>query len=115
MSIDPLFFAAVSAFGWGLNLAIYRLAAERLGWPMGVVHSNYPVLPAAVGLLGMLAGLGHALAGTGKPGVATLLVAGMMFGLFWTGFMRVASQAALLLTPIAIALLIFVPLVRTVS
>lgn len=113
MSIDPLFFAAVAAFGWGLNLAIYRLAAGRLGWPMGVAQARYPVLPAVIGVLGMLAGLGHAMTGTGKLGVATLLVAGILFGLFWTGFMRVASQTALLLTPLAVALLILVPIART--
>lgn len=105
MSIDPLFFAAVAAFGWGLNLATYRLAAQRLGWPMGVAQARYGLFTSAVGAAGILAGTAFALGGAGAPGTATVLLAGLLFGAFWTGFMRVASQSALILTPMAILVL----------
>lgn len=115
MSIDPLFFVAIAAFGWGLNLAIYRILAERLGWPKGEAQLHYPLVAAAVGALAMASGVLHAMGETAETGLATLVVAGVMFAVFWTGFMRVASQAGLLLAPLASAVLVLGWLLRALS
>lgn len=106
MSIDPLSFAAIAAFGWGLSLTTYRVAALRLGWPMGEAQASYPAVTVAVGLLGMIAGAGYTWLAPGAHGIVTVLPAGVLFGLFWTGFMRVASQSALILTPLAVGVLL---------
>jgi heme/copper-type cytochrome/quinol oxidase subunit 3 len=105
MRVDPLFFAAITAFGWGLSLATYRVAARRLGWPMGVAQARHPKVAGILGASGMIAGLAHAALREGQLGLMTLLVAGALFGLFWLGFLRVASQTSLLLTPLAILVL----------
>lgn len=112
MNIDPLFLAAVAAFGWGLNLMTYRVAAKRLGWPMGEAQVSYPAVPMAIGLLGMAAAAGYASGAPSGPGLSTLVPAGILFAVFWTGFMRVASQSALILAPLAAGLLALASLAR---
>lgn len=112
MRIDPLFFAAVAAFGWGCSLVAYRALARRLGWPVGVPQAGYRIAPFLIGLAGMAAGIGHGLARVSEPGTGALIVMGLAFAVFWLGFMRVAAQAALLLTPIAAALLVLAEIAR---
>ena len=108
-AIDVGFILAVVAFGWGLSLATYRLFAERHGWPMGSWHQERPGLPILVGVLSMvLAALfalmrgyvGYALSAAAIPAF------GIAWAIFWTGFLRVGAQSALLLAPAAAVLLI---------
>jgi hypothetical protein len=86
--VDHLFLLAIGALGWGLSLATYRALAERNGWPMGVLQSE---APAARG---------------GMHGGWVILVFGLALGLFWSGFLRVGAQSALLLAPLAAVILL---------
>ena len=108
-TIDIGFVLAVSAFGWGLSLATYRLFAEWRGWPMGSWHRHRPRLPIACGVLAMslvlLFALARGIGGHPLSGGAILLF-GVAWAVFWTGFLRVGAQSALLLAPIAAGLLI---------
>lgn len=108
---DLPFFLAVAAFGWGLSLATYRWFAVRYDWPMGAWHRNRPGLPILIGILAFLGGALFALARgySNVPGAAiagwSIAGFGLLFALLWTGFLRVASQASLLLAPAAAGLL----------
>ena len=108
-AIDMGFVLAVVAFGWGLSLATYRLFAERYGWPMGSWHRQRPGLPIALGalpiLLAALFALARAYSGHWLS-AAAIPVFGVAWAIFWTGFLRVGAQSALLLAPAAGALLI---------
>ena len=107
--IDLGFILAVVAFGLGLSLATYRLVAARLAWPMGAWHRQRPILPVLVGAISMLLAGAYACArGYGGYVLSASLIPvfGGAWAAFWTGFLRVGAQSALLLAPVAAALLI---------
>lgn len=106
MIIDTLFLLASAAFGWGLSLATYRLFAVRNGWPMGEVQSDAPVIAVLLGLFAIIAAFLFAAARGTDYGGWAILVMGLLLALFWTGFLRVASQLSLFLAPIAAILLL---------
>jgi hypothetical protein len=108
MAMNPLFFLATAAFGWGLSLATYRMVASRNGWPLGDPQANHPLFVALVGVVTLIIAFLYATHGHNGP-VTTgwiILGLGLLFALFWTGFLRVASQTALLLAPLAAFLLV---------
>lgn len=108
---DLPFFLAILAFGWGLSLATYRMFAERYQWPMGNWHRNRPALPVLIGLLAFLAAALFAWARglSSVPGATwaglSIVLFGLILAIFWTGFLRVASQVSLILAPVAAVLL----------
>jgi len=107
--IDLGFVLAVVAFGWGLSLATYRRLAMRYRWPMGSWHQNRPGLPILLGVLTILLATLFALArgfGGHWLSAAAIPVFGVAWAIFWTGFLRVGAQSALLLAPAAGLLLI---------
>jgi hypothetical protein len=104
--VDHLFLLAIGALGWGLSLATYRALAERNGWPMGVLQSEAPTVTMLLGLLSFGAGLAYAAARGGMHGGWVILVFGLALGLFWSGFLRVGAQSALLLAPLAAVILL---------
>ena len=103
-AIDLGFVLAVVAFGWGLSLATYRLFARRYGWPMGAWQDERPGLPIP-GARRHAAGraLRRGARGYGGHGLsaAAIPVFGVAWAVFWTGFLRVGAQSALLLAPAA--------------
>ncbi len=103
MTVNPLFLLATAAFGWGLSLALYRAVAARFGWPMGALQKNYPLAVMLIGLAALVLTFLFVLSDTTRRWPVLLL--GLLFALFWTGFLRVASQTALFLAPIAALLL----------
>jgi hypothetical protein len=104
--VDNLFLLAVAALGWGLSLATYRLFARSRGWPMGALQTDAPFIPVLIGLTGLFAALIFATARGADDGGWIIIVFGLIFAALWTGFLRVASQLALLLAPIATFLLL---------
>lgn len=108
---DLPFFLAVAAFGFGLSLATYRMFAERYQWPMGTWHKNRPALPVLIGLIAFVCAALFAWARglSNVPGAAwaglSIVGFGLLLAIFWTGFLRVASQVSLILAPVAAVLL----------
>ena len=103
-AIDVGFVLAVVAFGWGLSLATYRLFARHCGWPMGAWQQHRPGLPIVLGVLAVLLAMLFALArayGGHMLSAAAIPVFGLAWAVFWTGFLRVGAQSALLLAPAA--------------
>ena len=108
--VDLGFILAVGALGWGLSLATYRAFAAPHGWPMGAWQTRVPRMPIAIGALCMLLALLF-VAGAridGGYGVSgwLILLFGLAWAVFWTGFLRVGAQSALLLAPVAALLLL---------
>jgi hypothetical protein len=97
--IDNLFLLAIGAFGWGLSLATYRLFARRNGWPMGSLQADLPAIPILLGLAALLAAIAFAAARGVEYGGWVIVVCGLLFAVFWTGFLRVGSQISLFLAP----------------
>ena len=107
--IDLGFVLAVIAFGTGLSLATYRIVAARWGWPMGAWQRERPILPVLVGGACMLLAGAYAFArGYGGYVLSASLIPafGAAWAAFWTGFLRVGAQSALLLAPLLALLLI---------
>jgi hypothetical protein len=107
--VDLGFVLAVIAFGSGLSLATYRAVAELFGWPMGVWHEKRPALPILVGIVSLLLSAAYAFSrgyGGYVLSASAIPVFGVAWAAFWTGFLRVGAQSALLLAPLAAALLI---------
>ncbi len=104
--VDNLFLLAVAAVGWGLSLATYRLFARSRSWPMGALQTDLPFIPVLIGLAGLFAGLLFATARGADDGGWMIIVLGLLFAALWTGFLRVGSQVALFLAPIATFLLL---------
>jgi hypothetical protein len=106
---DIGFLLAVATFGWGLSLATYRLFALQLGWPLGKWHLERPRVPIFMGAfciaLAMLFALARGYGGHVLSAWA-ILVFGVAWALFWTGFLRVGAQNALVLGPAAALLLL---------
>ncbi len=113
MSVSAIDFGlllAVVTFGWGLSLAVYRYLAEGLGWPMGAAQKQHPdalrILGQACIVLVLCFCLWRAFAGYPLSALM-ILVFGLAWSAFWTGFLRTGAQSALLLAPIgAIALIL---------
>lgn len=97
--IDNLFLLAIGAFGWGLSLATYRLFARRNGWPMGALQADLPGIPILLGLAALLAAIAFATARGVEYGGWVIVACGLLFAVFWTGFLRVGSQISLFLAP----------------
>jgi hypothetical protein len=107
--VDLGFILAVVAFGSGLSLATYRVVAGRLGWPMGTWHKQRPALPTLIGSLSTLLAAAYAVSrgyGGYVLSASAIPVFGLAWAAFWTGFLRVGAQSALLLAPLAAALLV---------
>ncbi|MGL4397563.1 MAG: hypothetical protein ACRCS9_13565 [Hyphomicrobium sp.] len=104
--MDNLFLLAVAAFGWGLSLTTYRLFARSNGWPMGALQADLPAIPVLIGLGGLIAGLLFATARGAEDGGWVIVAFGVLLAVVWTGFLRVGSQVALFLVPIATFLLL---------
>jgi hypothetical protein len=108
-SVDVGFVLAVVAFGWGLSLATYRAFATHYGWPMGTWHIEWPAFPITLGIGCVLLAVLFAMArGYGGYTISAwaIPVFGVAWAVFWTGFLRVGAQSALLLAPPAAALLL---------
>jgi hypothetical protein len=109
MAMNPLFFLATAAFGWGLSLATYRMVATHNSWPMGDLQAQHPLFVALIGIVALVTAFLFA-AVQGQNGPLTvgwsIIGLGLLFALFWTGFLRVASQTALFLAPLATFLLV---------
>lgn len=109
-NLDLPFFAAALALGWGLSLATYRIFAVRNDWPMGELHANKPLVPVLLGVfavaLAFLFAAFRAATPASELGGWWIVPVGVLWAFFWTGFMRVGSQASLFLAPIATAVLV---------
>lgn len=104
--VDNLFLFAVGALGWGLSLATYSFVARRQDWPMGALQIDFPAVPAVIGLVAVIIALTFALDRGVESGGWVIVIFGILLAIFWTGFLRVGSQIALLLAPIAMVLLV---------
>jgi hypothetical protein len=104
--VDTLFLLAVGALGWGASLATYRMLAQRNAWPMGELQAGHPVVALALGLVSLAIGLAFAAARGSMQGGWVIIVFGLAFATFWSGFLRVGAQSALLLAPAAAGLLL---------
>lgn len=104
--IDNLFLLAVASLGWGLSLATYRLFARSRGWPMGALQADLPFVPVLIGLAGLFSALLFATARGADDGGWVIIALGLLFAAIWTGVLRVGSQVALFLAPIATFLLL---------
>ena len=108
MIVDLPFLLATLTFGWGLSLATYRMFALHYGWPMGTLQAEVPVIPVLLGLLCLTVAFLFAAARGTEFGGWVIILLGLLFAVFWTGFLRVASQTSLFLAPISVvALIIF--------
>lgn len=106
---DLGFVLAVGTLGWGLSLATYRALAGPLSWPMGRWQAEKPLLPLAIGaacaLLGVSAAAARLATDDGLGGIL-IIVFGVGWAVFWTGFLRAGAQSALLLAPAAALVLL---------
>lgn len=103
-AIDFGLLFAVVTFGWGLSLAVYRHLADELDWPMGRVQHDYPDLARIVGqaciAIAVLFCIWRTYAGY-PLSAFMILVFGLAWSAFWTGFLRAGAQSALFLAPLA--------------
>lgn len=108
LGIDIGFILAVAVVGFGLSLGTYRVFAMRCGWPVGSWQAARPAIPILLGALCVGFGLlfamaraygGYVISAWAIPGF------GIAWAIFWTGFLRVGAQSALLFAPVAAALL----------
>jgi hypothetical protein len=106
---DVGFILAVGALGWGLSLVTYRALATQRRWPMGAWHTRVPQLPIAIGAVCMVLAVWVAAQRIGSDDGTSgwlILLFGLGWAVFWTGFLRVGAQSALLLAPAAALLLL---------
>lgn len=101
MPIDLLFFLAIGAIGWGLSLAFYRPVARIAGWPLGTAQAQLPALTLLVALASIAAGLALVVARGPLNGGIVILIFAVGLAVFWSGFLRVGAQSALLLAPLS--------------
>jgi len=99
--VDLQFFLAVGAIGWGLSLATYRPLALRAGWPLGTAQATLPAVTFALALACIGVGLALAIFRGTPGGGFVIAVFGVALAVFWSGFLRVGAQTALLLAPVA--------------
>ncbi len=108
--VDLGFILAVVAFGSGLSLATYRAFAGRLR----LAHGRLAAGAAGAADLGRHRALScwplltHCRAAMAAMSLSAsaIPVFGVAWAVFWTGFLRVGAQSALLLAPLAAALLV---------
>jgi hypothetical protein len=107
---DVGFIQAIGALVWGLSPSTYRAITKRCGWPMGARHTSIAELPRVIGLLCIVLAAWAASRRSGGDAEASgwliLLLFGVAWAVFWTGFLRVGAQSALLLAPVATLLLL---------
>jgi hypothetical protein len=106
---DLGFLLAVGALGWGLSLATYRAFAAIHDWPMGRWQADRPHLPIVIGVVCVLAGalVAFARISSGDTGIGVMiLLFGLAWAVFWTGFLHTGAQSALLLAPVAALILL---------
>lgn len=103
---DNMFLFAVGALGWGLSLATYTLVARTRDWPMGALQSDLPVVPVLLGIVAVTVALMFAGLRGPDQGGWIIVTFGLLFAIFWTGFLRVGSQVSLFLAPLATTLLV---------
>jgi len=72
---------------------------------MGALQAERPTVPILLGLVSLAAGIAFA-AARGMNGGWVILLFGLALGVFWSGFLRVGAQTALLLAPLATAVLL---------
>ncbi|MFA5899461.1 MAG: hypothetical protein WC829_10155 [Hyphomicrobium sp.] len=99
--IDLPFFLAIGAIGWGLSLATYRPIATRTGWPLGAAQRRLPALTLLIAIASIATGTALALTRGLGGGALVVVIFGLGLAVFWSGFLRVGSQSALLLAPLA--------------
>jgi hypothetical protein len=104
--VDHLFFLAVGAIGWGLSLATYRPVAQLNGWPLGSAQTALPAMMTVFGVASAVVGFIYAAAVGLQHGGLVILIFGVGLALFWSGFLRVGAQSALLLAPLSAAALV---------
>ena len=103
IDFDAMFVLATAAFAWGLSLVSYRWFARHNGWAMGAWQAAMPAVPQAIGVAVVALAVGVAIAR--GPGTAVLvLVLGLAGAAVWTLLLKVGAQSALLLGPLAAAL-----------
>jgi hypothetical protein len=99
--------APIVVFGFGSVLLSYHHYAVQRGWPTGQIFSSstWPIVLA-------LALIGFSLFITawhlGWPYLASTVIGGLIFSLFFMNIFRMWPQTALILGPAAAAVLIFV-------
>ena len=107
--VDLLFFLAVGAHGVGACRSPPTARGALNGWPLGERADRSAGLhDLAIGLASVCASgsLRHRPAGRMHGGFVILMF-GLALAVFWSGFLRVGAQSALLLAPLsAVALLI---------
>lgn len=103
MTYNPLYLLAMATLGWGFSLAIYRPLAQRLGWPMGAMQARHPMMVTLIGIAALVFSFLFIM--MDPPQRWPVLPLGLLFSLFWLGFLRVASQTSLFLAPVAALLL----------
>jgi hypothetical protein len=70
---------------------------------MGALQAGRPAISVVIGALSVAAGTAFALARGPMHGGAVILLFGLALAVFWSGFLRVGAQTALLLAPVAAA------------
>jgi hypothetical protein len=113
MQVDHLFVLAVAAIGWGLSLATYRPIAQLNGWPLGSAQLALPAVTTSFGIVSAGVGLAFAAALGAQHGGLVILMFGVGVAIFWSGFLRVGAQSALLLAPLSALALLFAWALRT--
>ncbi len=106
ISVDAMFVLAIASFAWGLSLATYRWFAVQNGWTMGTWQFHWPILPRVIGLAAVVVAMLFALA-RGFDTAILVLLFGVLGAFCWTGLFRVGAQSALLLAPLAAAVVLF--------
>ena len=101
--VDHLFLLAIGAIGWGASLVSYRVLATRCGWPLGALQTSQPAIPILMGAVAIAAGGAFAAARGPTHGGLVILLFGLALAVFWSGFLRVGAQTALVLAPLAAA------------
>ena len=102
---DLMFVLATAAFAWGLSVMTYRWLAIHNDWPMGAWHARLPTLPQAIGLAIVAVAVVFALA-RGMGTTLVLPLVGLVCAIAWTVLLKVGAQSALLLGPVAAALVL---------
>lgn len=112
--LDFLFIVACLTLGFGVSLASYRFFALRNDWPMGRLHAEKPFIPIMLGGFTIVIALLFASARQYEASRALnshfdgvwIVLLGAAWAVFWTGTMRVGSQASLFLAPLSTLVLI---------